>query len=72
MICGTERLQLEYEWEETWRALLGLATFLAGRHGEMRVSSDVGQVVLDVGLPLLPPHQLCFAHRSLDSFADCV
>lgn len=40
MLCAQQHVLLEYDWLELWRAMLGVASFLAQRHEEL-VASDV-------------------------------
>ncbi|PWN50947.1 hypothetical protein IE53DRAFT_73098 [Violaceomyces palustris] len=45
VLCSDEMVRVEYEWDDTWSSIFGLAGFLAIRHAEMRISSDVGELI---------------------------
>ncbi|WFD01969.1 hypothetical protein MOBT1_000650 [Malassezia obtusa] len=36
VLCAQQNILLEYDWLELWRAMLGVATFLAQRHDELQ------------------------------------
>lgn len=45
VLCSDERIQLEYDWQDCWSALLALASFLAARFSEIRSSRDLSELV---------------------------
>ena len=45
VLCSDERIQLEYDWQDCWSALLALASFLAARYSEIRSSRDLSELI---------------------------
>ncbi|PWY99415.1 hypothetical protein BCV70DRAFT_191417 [Testicularia cyperi] len=45
VLCSEARLHIEYDWNDCWSSLFGLATFIVGRYGEMRTGADVPELV---------------------------
>lgn len=45
ILCSDERIQLEYDWQDCWSAMLALATFLASRYSEIRSSKDLSELI---------------------------
>ncbi|KAJ1018255.1 hypothetical protein NDA18_006414 [Ustilago nuda] len=44
-LCSDERIQLEYDWQDCWSAILSLASFLAARFAEIRSSQDLSELI---------------------------
>lgn len=44
-LCSDERIQLEYDWQDCWSAVLALASFLAARFSEIRSSRDLTELI---------------------------
>ncbi|KAJ9479356.1 DUF1741 domain-containing protein [Pseudozyma hubeiensis] len=45
ILCSDERIQLEYDWQDCWSAVLALASFLAARYSEIRSSRDLSELI---------------------------
>ncbi|SNX83810.1 uncharacterized protein MEPE_02518 [Melanopsichium pennsylvanicum] len=45
ILCSDERIQLEYDWQDCWSAILALASFLAARFSEIRSSRDLSELI---------------------------
>ncbi|SPO23794.1 uncharacterized protein UTRI_03678_B [Ustilago trichophora] len=45
VLCSDERIQLEYDWQDCWSAILALASFLAARYSEIRSSRDLSELI---------------------------
>lgn len=45
VLCSDERIQLEYDWQDCWSAILALASFLAARFSEIRSSRDLSELI---------------------------
>lgn len=44
-LCSEERIQLEYDWQDCWSAVLALASFLAARYSEIRSNRDLSELI---------------------------
>ncbi|KAJ1026795.1 hypothetical protein NDA16_002092 [Ustilago loliicola] len=45
VLSSDERIQLEYDWQDCWSAMLSLASFLAARFSEIRSSRDLSELI---------------------------
>ncbi len=45
VLCSEERIQLEYDWQDCWTAVLALASFLAARYSEIRSNRDLSELI---------------------------
>lgn len=45
VLCSDERIQLEYDWQDCWSAILSLASFLAARFSEIRSGRDLSELI---------------------------
>ncbi|KAN0065742.1 hypothetical protein ACQY0O_000872 [Thecaphora frezii] len=71
-LCALERVPLEYDWADTWASIFSLAAFVAGRHDEMRVSTDISQlikaVVSTINTALLRSDQFLTSTKEIHAF----
>lgn len=45
VLCSDENIQLEYDWQDCWSAVLALASFLAARFSEIRSTRDLSELI---------------------------